>query len=136
MAAYNKQLVLFSFGFKYGPPGDAALVLDLRFLPNPYWVEELRPGTGLDPLVAAYVLKSPAGVELVDHLQSLILFLVGACAGSDKVLRVALGCTGGRHRSVAVSARLAALLSAAGVDCRLSHRDIHRDDGPTGPSPP
>lgn len=122
------RLVLFSFGFKYGAPVDINQLWDVRFLPNPYWVEELRPQTGLTPEVGAYVLESAAG----SHFLSLFLPLVDcvveeSLAAGKKSLRLAVGCTGGRHRSVAVVERLAAALSLPEVDLTVFHRDIERD---------
>ena len=120
---------IFSFGFKYGPPHEVNLLWDLRFLPNPYWVEDLRSRTGLDPAVAEYVLQSPEGVEFSRYVEPLLLFLVRQYRDSGKDLCIAIGCTGGRHRSVAVTERLAALTLAAGFTIAVSHRDIDRDTG-------
>ncbi|MGB5697574.1 MAG: RNase adapter RapZ, partial [Polyangiales bacterium] len=98
---------LVSFGFKYGIPVHADLVFDLRFLPNPHFVESLRPKTGMDPEVSAYVLGAPETKEFFRHLQSLLDFLLPQYAREGKAyLTIALGCTGGRHRSVAVSEQL------------------------------
>jgi RNase adaptor protein for sRNA GlmZ degradation len=120
---------IFSFGFKYGPPREVNLLWDLRFLPNPYWVEGLRNRTGLDPAVSKYVLQSPEGIEFFRYIEPLLLFLVRQYRDSGKELRIAIGCTGGRHRSVAVTERLAALTLAAGFTIAVSHRDIDRDTG-------
>ena len=97
------QVVLFSFGFKYGVPDDVNVSLDVRFLPNPYWVEDLRPDTGLVAEVATYVLESDEGKDFVALLNPMTAFLVeqNRVAGK-KTLRIAVGCTGGRHRSVAL----------------------------------
>lgn len=125
------RVVLFSFGFKYGPPIDVNFLWDVRLLPNPHWVAELRPGTGLDPAVAAYALESEAGRLLWRHLAPFLDVLVKQSLIADKrVLRIAVGCTGGRHRSVAVAEKIAAHLAEVGgeiLDLTLFHRDIDRD---------
>ena len=117
-----------SFGFKYGLPLDADLVADCRFLPNPHWVERLRPLTGLDPEVRDYVLGQSAAREFVDQYSSL-LRLVGAgyLREGKRFLTLAVGCTGGKHRSVAVAEQLAGRLSADGVGVRVVHRDLGRE---------
>jgi RNase adaptor protein for sRNA GlmZ degradation len=124
------RIVLYSFGFKYGTPIDVNLVLDVRFLPNPYWVEGLRPKTGKVREVADYVLQSEEAVSYFLHLQPLLKFLVeqNSVAGK-KTVRIAIGCTGGRHRSVAVTEKLAAFLSKLPVELTVFHRDIERDSG-------
>ncbi len=117
------KLELQSFGHKHGPPPPADLVFDARVLPNPHWVEELRPHSGREPLIAAYVLDNPQGRKFMElHLELLTFILTG----DRETLRVAVGCTGGRHRSVAVCEALAATLAAepAGTEITLSHRDI------------
>ncbi len=122
------RLVLFSFGFKYGPPVDINLLLDVRFLPNPYWVEELRPKTGLLPEVGAYVLESEAGARFLELLlPALRCALEESLATGKRNVRFAIGCTGGRHRSVALVERLAGLLAMPGVEITAFHRDIERD---------
>lgn len=122
------RVVLFSFGFKYGTPLDVNVVWDIRFLPNPYWVEELRPRTGKDQSVAEYVLDSQEGKTFFQLLTPLLSFLVeqNEAAGKDS-LRIGIGCTGGRHRSVAVTEKLAALLTAQPVELTVFHRDIGKD---------
>ncbi|MCP3891869.1 MAG: hypothetical protein GY702_23835 [Desulfobulbaceae bacterium] len=122
------RLVLFSFGFKYGSPVDTNFVLDVRLLPNPYWVSEMRHKTGLKNDVADYVLKSKEGEELLDRLNPLLSFLVeqSGVAGKD-VLRIGIGCTGGRHRSVAVTEQLASSLRKTGASPIIFHRDIKKD---------
>ena len=121
------QLTLSSFGFKYGLPAEANLVWDVRFLPNPYWVEEMRPKTGLDRDVAAYVLTSPSAIEFFRLLEPLLKFLVEqqSLAGK-KEMRLAIGCTGGQHRSVAVVERLKELLAPQVANVAVQHRDIYR----------
>ncbi|MFH7320018.1 hypothetical protein ACHHRT_05305 [Desulfurivibrio sp. D14AmB] len=115
-----------SFGHKHGPPPAADLVFDARVLPNPHWVEELRPHSGREPLIAAYVLENTIGRDfLALHLQLLRFILERGQAVGRECLRVAVGCTGGRHRSVAVSEALAAALVQR-AQVRLTHRDIEK----------
>jgi len=116
-----------SFGYKHGLPTDADLVLDCRFLPNPYWNDVLRPLSGLDDPVADFVLGQPPCQAFIGHLTPLLGLLLPAYVGEGKsFLTIALGCTGGRHRSVAVAERVAALLRDQGVEPRVVHRDIDR----------
>jgi len=123
------RIVLFSFGFKYGMPVDINHLWDVRFLPNPYWISELRPKNGKEPDVAEYVLASQVGLTFWQHLQPLLLFLVKENqAAGKKTLRIAIGCTGGRHRSVAVTEKMAAFLSQQSVQLTVFHRDIARDE--------
>ena len=123
------NVVLFSFGFKYGVPADVNVLWDVRFLPNPYWVEKLRPDTGLVEEVAAYVLESDRGKEFVALLSPMIRFLIeqNRVAGK-KSMRIAVGCTGGRHRSVAVTEVLADSIEKLSVELTVFHRDIERDE--------
>lgn len=117
---------LVSFGFKYGIPVHADLVFDLRFLPNPHFVERLRPKTGLDPEVAEYVLSAPETKELLGHLGPLLSFAIPHYAREGKAyLTVALGCTGGRHRSVAAAEELARRLTGD-HHIVVTHRDAER----------
>jgi UPF0042 nucleotide-binding protein len=116
-----------SFGFKYGLPVDADLVFDLRFLPNPHFVAELRPKTGLDPEVASYVLDTDDARELMSDIQSLLDNTLPKYEREGKsYLTIAIGCTGGRHRSVAVAEALAAHLRAADREVVVGHRDAGR----------
>lgn len=116
-----------SFGFKYGLPVDADLVFDLRFLPNPHFVPELRPLTGRDPGVAAYVLESDATKELLRDVQELLGHALPRYESEGKAyLTIAVGCTGGRHRSVAVAEHLASWLRQSGHDAVVAHRDVER----------
>jgi UPF0042 nucleotide-binding protein len=117
-----------SFGFKYGAPVDGDLVLDVRFLKNPYFVPELKPMSGLDAPVRDYVLGEPDAKEFVRHAQGLLQFCLPRFEGEGKsYLTVAVGCTGGRHRSVALSEHLATLLEEAlGLRIDVVHRDIDR----------
>ncbi len=117
---------LLSFGFKYGTPVHADLVFDLRFLPNPHFVEELRPRTGMDREVAAFVLESPEAKELIGHLKPLLDYTIPRYAAEGKAyLTIALGCTGGRHRSVAMAEELASQLGST-HQVVVSHRDAER----------
>jgi UPF0042 nucleotide-binding protein len=118
-----------SFGFKYGIPVEADLMFDMRFLPNPHFVPELRPKTGLDPDVATFVVERPEAREMLDELEHLLLPLLPRYAKEGKVvLTIAIGCTGGRHRSVAIAEALARRIRARGApgDVHVSHRDIER----------
>ncbi|MDD9938341.1 MAG: RNase adapter RapZ [Myxococcales bacterium] len=118
-----------SFGFKYGVPVDADLVFDLRYLPNPHFVPELRPKTGLDPAVAGFVFAADEAGELLDDLAALLTKLLPRYEREGKAyLTVAVGCTGGRHRSVAMAERLAAALADAG-EIRVEHRDAALEPG-------
>ena len=113
-----------SFGFKYGLPVDADLVFDLRYLPNPHFVPELRPKTGLDTEVSSFVLETPEGRELLGDLAAMLTKLLPRYEREGKsYLTVAVGCTGGRHRSVALAEALGAALRPLG-DVRVEHRDM------------
>jgi RNase adapter protein RapZ len=114
-----------SFGFKYGLPQDADLVFDLRFLPNPHFVPQLRPYSGLDAPVAEYVFKAPEAIELLGDLETLLEKLLPRYAAEGKAyLTIGIGCTGGRHRSVAMAAALAERLAHGPVV--VVHRDVER----------
>ena len=121
------QVTVESFGFKHGLPLDADIVMDLRFLPNPHWEDDLRPLTGHDPKVRDYVLETAVGSAFVDQFDALLASLVPQYQAEGRTyLTVALGCTGGRHRSVAAAEELAARLRQRGVPVRTSHRDVSR----------
>jgi UPF0042 nucleotide-binding protein len=122
------QATVVSFGYKYGLPLDAEIVLDVRFLPNPHWVDELRPKTGQDAEVRSYVLGQPGAEEFLDRTAEL-LTLVGKGYEREgkRYLTLAVGCTGGKHRSVAMSEELARRLQASGVEVRIVHRDLGRE---------
>jgi RNase adapter protein RapZ len=123
------QVALMSFGYKHGLPLDADIVMDVRFLPNPYWDESLRQLSGLDERVRSYVLGSEA-MAFLEALQALLRQLLPAYAAEGKsYLTVAIGCTGGRHRSVAIVERLGAWLREAGYPPRITHRDLDRLGG-------
>lgn len=114
-----------TFGFKNGTPRDADIVLDVRFLPNPHWVDELRPLTGLDEPVRDYVLAQPETAQFVERLLPLFDVMVpGFIKEGKRYLTIAIGCTGGHHRSVACAEELAHRLAARGVATATSHRDI------------
>lgn len=116
-----------SFGFKHGAPRDLDLLFDVRFLPNPHWVEELRELTGLDPEVSSYVLGDPAAAEFVDRVESLFEFLLPRYEAEGKsYLSVGIGCTGGHHRSVAIAEELGGRLEKLGVKAAVRHRDVER----------
>jgi UPF0042 nucleotide-binding protein len=120
------RLNIVSFGYKYGLPVDADLVADCRFLPNPHWVPELRPLSGLDGSVRDYVLAQPgASAFLAAYLAVLEVSLGGFEREGKRYVTLAIGCTGGKHRSVAMAEQLAARL--AGRDVTVSHRDLGRE---------
>jgi RNase adapter protein RapZ len=121
------QTTITSFGYKHGLPLDTDLVIDCRFLPNPHWVEELRDLTGLDEPVRRYVLDQPVSDQFLQELLSLLDLLLPAYVREGKsYLTLALGCTGGHHRSVAIAEEVAARLRQRGYDPKVSHRDLHR----------
>ncbi|QDX27873.1 RNase adapter RapZ [Sphingomonas suaedae] len=118
-------LSIMSFGFARSIPAGADLVFDMRFLRNPHWVESLRPGTGKDPDVAAYVAGDPAYDEALERIEGLIELLLPRYQAEGKsYVTIAFGCTGGRHRSVHVAERVAARLHAAGFSPTVTHRDL------------
>jgi UPF0042 nucleotide-binding protein len=122
------RATVMSFGFKYGLPVDADLVLDVRFLPNPHWIPELRPRTGLDPEVSAYVLAQPGAKELLESYgETLRIITAGYRKEGKRYMTLAVGCTGGKHRSVAMAEQFAAGLSSDGVDTTVVHRDVGRE---------
>ena len=126
-SATGLQTSVVSFGYKHGLPLDVDLVLDCRFLPNPHWVEELRPLTGRDEPVRRYVLSQPETQEFLDRLDGLLAMLLPAYAREGKTyLTVAVGCTGGRHRSVVLAEELAEVLRKHGFDPVVKHRDVDR----------
>lgn len=117
-----------SFGFRYGIPSHADLVLDVRFLPNPYFVPALRPHVGTDPEVRDFVLGKPDAREFLDRLVDFGGFLLPRYRAEGKsYLTIAIGCTGGKHRSVAIAGELARRLESAGQAIRLWHRDIEKE---------
>ena len=119
---------LASFGFRYGTPAGLELQFDARFLPNPFFEERLRPGTGREREVAEYVLKGERGAALIERIRSLLELLLPAYDAEGKAyLSVGVGCTGGRHRSVAITEALARDLRKAGREVNLEHRDVERE---------
>jgi UPF0042 nucleotide-binding protein len=122
-------LTVLTFGFKHGPPRDADLVLDVRFLPNPHYREDLRPLTGRDPAVVAHVESGELAGEFYDRLLPMLDFLLPAYVAEGKThLTLAIGCTGGRHRSVCVADRIARHLDdREDVRLRVVHRDVDLD---------
>lgn len=121
------RVSLRTFGFKHGTPRDLDLLFDVRFLPNPHWVAELRPLRGSDPRVAEYVLGDQAAKEFVDRIDELLAFLIPRFEAEGKsYLSVGIGCTGGHHRSVAIAEELRRRLAEQGVTATVRHRDIER----------
>jgi RNase adapter protein RapZ len=123
----DMQILVLSFGFKHGVPLDVDNVLDVRFLPNPHWVESMRPLTGLDEPVRRYVLGQPEAKEFLERVEHLLQFLVPAYVNEGKsYLTIAIGCTGGRHRSVVLAEEIADSLRRLGYNPSVSHRDVER----------
>jgi UPF0042 nucleotide-binding protein len=121
------RITVVSFGYKHGLPLDVDLVLDCRFLPNPHWVDELRPLPGTDPQVREYVLGQDETGPFLDELDRLFRLLVPAYAREGKsYVSIGIGCTGGRHRSVVIAEELAVALGRAGFPARVHHRDLER----------
>jgi UPF0042 nucleotide-binding protein len=119
------RTTILSFGFKYGIPVDADLVFDARFLPNPFWVADLRPHTGLDTDVSDYVLAQPAAGKFFEAIESLITVVSpGYLNEGKRFATIAIGCTGGKHRSVAIAEELARRLRSSGVESLVVHRDL------------
>ena len=127
--AVGLKLTLLSFGFKYGLPTDADLVADARFLPNPFWIPELRALTGQDEAVRDYVLAQPGATEFVaDYARALEHVFTGYQQENKRHATIAVGCTGGKHRSVAIVDSLAAVLTGMpGVEVSIKHRDLGRE---------
>lgn len=123
------NLLIQSFGFKYGAPSDADLIADMRFLPNPYWDEDLRPFTGEDPRVAKFVLEQEGAEEFIaNYVAALKPVLNGYLKESRKHAAIAIGCTGGKHRSVATANEIAKRLGQIeGVEVRVKHRDLGKE---------
>jgi UPF0042 nucleotide-binding protein len=122
------RISLVTFGYKYGLPADADLVLDCRFLPNPHWIPDLRPQTGLEPDVRDYVLAQPGATELLDAYEQVLAILgEGYLHEGKRWVTLAVGCTGGKHRSVAMAEELGRRLRADGIEARVVHRDLGRE---------
>jgi UPF0042 nucleotide-binding protein len=117
--------VIESFGFKNGLPIDADVVMDVRFLPNPHWVPDLRPQTGLSRAVSEYVLGQPGAAEFLDQLESLLAIMTeGFIREGKRFALLAIGCTGGKHRSTAISEEMGRRLRERGVATQVIHRDL------------
>ena len=121
------QVAVESFGFKHGLPLDADIVMDVRFLPNPHWEEQLRPLTGHDPAVRDFVLERADTSAFLERLDDLLAMVLPAYESEGRsYLTIAIGCTGGRHRSVAIAEALATRLRSRGTAVRTTHRDVGR----------
>ena len=122
------QVTVMSFGFKYGLPVDADLVVDCRFLPNPHWDVDLRPLTGRDKAVADFVLGQPATEPFLEsYIPALQVVLRGYAEENKRYATIAVGCTGGKHRSVAMSEEIARRITSPDVAVRVVHRDLGRE---------
>jgi UPF0042 nucleotide-binding protein len=130
-AVARLSVTFMSFGFKYGPPREEDLAFDVRFLANPHYEPELRELTGLDPAVVEYIARDGRLEQLYERLQALLDFLLPQYVAEGKAhLVIAIGCTGGRHRSVAIAEHLAARYrDHDGLDVAVAHRDIDRASG-------
>ena len=126
-AAFRIQVV--SFGFKHGPPDGLNLLFDVRFLPNPFYVPELKPFSGMEPQVASYVLENEAGREFLEMLAPLLSSLIPRYqqSGAADQLRIGIGCTGGKHRSVAVAEAMKKILSPSAAPIAVTHRDLGKE---------
>jgi len=121
------QTSVVSFGYKHGVPLEADLVLDCRFLPNPHWVDELRPKTGLDEAVRDYVMAQPETKDFLHRLEDLLdLVLPGYAREGKSYLTIAVGCTGGHHRSVVLAQEIAGSIQEHGYEPTVHHRDLYR----------
>jgi UPF0042 nucleotide-binding protein len=121
------QLSLVSFGFKHGIPLDVDMVWDVRFLPNPHWEEHLRELSGLDDAVSTFTIEQPLAQQFLEKAEGMLQFLLPAYQSEGRsYLTIAVGCTGGRHRSVAVTEAIGAWLASNGHHPRITHRDIFR----------
>jgi RNase adapter protein RapZ len=122
------RATVMSFGFKYGLPVDADLVVDARFLPNPHWVPELRPHTGQEDEVRDYVLGQPGAMEFIERYVDLLgVVSEGYQREGKRYVTIAIGCTGGKHRSVAMAEEIARRIDALGIDSVVVHRDMGRE---------
>src|SRR5450759_1159447 len=121
------KISLLSFGYKYGHPLDAHIIFDVRFLPNPYWVPELRDRKGTDKRVKKFVLERPEALEFVDRFKGLIEFILPDYLRERRpYLSIGIGCTGGRHRSVVIANELARRFKKEGQPVSVAHRDINK----------
>ncbi len=127
VATSSMRIDVTSFGFKRGVPTIVDLLFDVRFIPNPHWVPDLRAKTGLDEPVRSYVFSHPEALEFLDRVSGLLEFLVPHYEAEGKsYLTIGVGCTGGRHRSVALAQAIAQSLTDRGVHTDISHRDIDK----------
>ncbi|MCS4535141.1 RNase adapter RapZ [Corynebacterium sp. HS2168-gen11] len=128
LAAKHQHVTVQSFGFKHGTPRDTDIMVDVRFLPNPFWVPELRPFRGIDKPVSDYVLASPAAQDFLDNFEKMLLDMRDGFKHEGKrFITVSIGCTGGHHRSVAIAEEIGHRLAAQeDLDVSVSHRDIQR----------
>jgi UPF0042 nucleotide-binding protein len=127
-ASSSLQVSVVSFGYKHGVPLDVDLMFDCRFLPNPHWVDRLRPLPGTDARVRRYVLQQKDTRAFLEELERLFALLLPAYAREGKAyLSIGVGCTGGRHRSVVIAVELAKVLGRLGFAARVDHRDLDRD---------
>lgn len=125
--ARGMTIHLQSFGYRYGIPLESDLVMDVRFLPNPHFVPELKPFTGLDSRVRNFVLEKPETVQFLSRFEGLLEYLLPAYQREGKsYLTISLGCTGGRHRSVALVEELRGFFGRAGIAVKISHRDMEK----------
>jgi len=125
--AKRLTITIITFGYKYGVPYDIDLLFDVRFLKNPYFVPELKPLTGEDPRVRSFVLSDPDALGLISQLDQLFKFLIPLFERERRsYLNIAIGCTGGRHRSVALAKRLQESLASSGYHATIVHRDMHK----------
>jgi len=125
LPGHPMQVSVVSFGYKHGAPRDVDLMFDVRFLANPHWEPELQPLTGRDPAVVDFVLASEGAAEFLERIEGLLDFLIPRFVEEGKAyLVVGMGCTGGRHRSVALAEELAAYLTKQGTEVSVRHRDL------------
>ncbi len=123
----NFYITILSFGFKYGIPADADLIFDVRFLPNPYYIPELKQKTGMDQEVSGYVMKSEAAMEFLNKLEDMLLFLIPHYINEGKnQLVIGIGCTGGRHRSVTLVNELSRRIGKTQYGIKVEHRDMEK----------
>lgn len=122
----NFTITLQSFGFKHGPAPEANIVMDVRFLQNPHWVDELKDKTGLDPEIGAYIKKDPEFGPFIENFKALLKPLLPLHRENMDGFTIALGCTGGRHRSVFTVQELNAWLGDEGYNTRIIHRDLEK----------
>ena len=124
----NFMVMILTFGFKYGIPADSDLVFDVRFLPNPYYITELKAKTGMDTEVRKFVMDSEKAIQFLDKLEDMLTFLIPHYISEGKnQLVISIGCTGGKHRSVTLANELAGRLAGLGYGIKTEHRDIDKD---------